>query len=64
MQEKVEKYIYYIRENKYRVKFLKVDKKNNFRINFDQYIIGTLDDAKKLRDDKLKENGLNLEQKK
>lgn len=64
MQEKVEKYIYYIRENKYRVKFLKVDKKNNFRINFDQYIIGTLDDARKLRDDKLKENGLNLEQKK
>ncbi len=61
MQEKVEKYIYYISDEKYRVKFLKVDKKNNTRINFDQYVCGTLDDARKLRDDKLKENGLTLE---
>lgn len=61
MQEKVEKYIYYAAENKYRVKFLKVDKTSNKRINFDQYISGTLDDAIKLRDEKLKENGLTLE---
>lgn len=61
MQEKVEKYIYYVTDNKYRVKFLKVDKKNNTRISFDQYVIGTLEDARKLRDDKLKENGLTLE---
>lgn len=27
MQERVEKYIYYVSEDKYRVKFLKVDKK-------------------------------------
>ena len=27
MQEKVEKYIYYISDNRYRVKFLKIDKK-------------------------------------
>lgn len=61
MQEKVEKYIYYISDNRYRVKFLKIDKKNNNRINFDQYINGTLEDAIKLRDNKLKENGLLLE---
>lgn len=61
MQEKVEKYIYYISDNRYRVKFLKIDKKNNSRINFDQYINGTLEDAIKLRDNKLKENGLLLE---
>ncbi len=63
MQERIEKYIYYISDEKYRVKFLKVDKKNNTRINFDQYVYGTLDDARKLRDAKLKENGLTLEKK-
>lgn len=62
MQGKVEKYIYFVSENKYRVKFLKVDKKNNKRINFDQYIVGTLDDAIKLRNKKLKENNLVLEE--
>lgn len=61
MQEKVEKYIYYISENRFRVKFLKVDKKNNTKISFNQYINGTLEEARKLRDDKLKENGLSLE---
>ena len=61
MQEKVEKYIYYVSDNKYRVKFLKVDKKNNTRINFDQYVYGTLDEARNLRNEKLKENGLTLE---
>lgn len=61
MQEKVEKYIYYIADNRYRVKFLKIDKKNNKKINFDQYINGTLEDAINLRDNKLKENGLLLE---
>ena len=64
MQEKVEKYIYYISENRFRVKFLKIDKKNNNKINFDQYINGTLEDAIKLRDNKLEENGLLLEKKK
>lgn len=64
MQEKVNKYIYYVSENKYRVKFLKVDKKHNKKINFDQYIIGTVDDAIKLRDEKLKENGLLLDEEK
>lgn len=61
MQEKVEKYIYYISENRFRVKFLKVDKKNNTKISFNQYINGTIEEARKLRDDKLKENGLSLE---
>ncbi len=61
MQEKVDKYIYYISENRYRVKFLKVDKKRNIQIKFDQYINGSLEDAKNLRDNKLKENGLCLE---
>ena len=61
MQEKVEKYIYYISDNRYRVKFLKIDKKNNKRINFDQYINGTLEDVIKLRDNKLEENGVLLE---
>ena len=64
MQEKVEKYIYYISENRYRVKFLKIDQLNNRRINFDQYINGTLADARKLRDKKLEENGISLENKK
>lgn len=61
MQEKIEKYIYYVDENKYRVKFLKVDKKNNKKINFNQYLNGTLEEAIKLRDKKLQENGLLLE---
>lgn len=61
MQEKVDKYIYKVNETKYRVKFLKVDKKQNIKIIFDQYIIGTLDEAKKLRNIKLEENGLSLE---
>ena len=64
MQEKVEKYIYYISENKYRVKFLKIDKNKNVKIKFDQYVVGSLEDAIKLRDDKLKENGLTLEKEK
>ena len=62
MQEKVEKYIYYVSENRYRVKFIKVDSKQNKRINFNQYINGTLEEAIKLRDEKLKENGLSLEE--
>ena len=61
MQEKVEKYIYFVSENRYRIKFLKVSKKDNIKISFDQYINGTLDDAIKIRDAKLKENGLCLE---
>lgn len=60
MQEKVEKYIYFVSENRYRVKFLKVDKAKNKRINFNQYINGSLEDAIKLRDEKLKENGISL----
>ncbi len=64
MQERIEKYIYYVSENRYRVKFLKVNKKNNTKIKFNQYINGTLEDAIKLRDDKLKENGLVLEENK
>ena len=34
MQEKVEKYIYFVSDDRYRVKFLKVDKAKNKRINF------------------------------
>lgn len=60
MQEKVEKYIYFVSDNRYRVKFLKVDKAKNKRINFNQYINGSLEDAIKLRDEKLKENGISL----
>ena len=64
MQEKVEKYIYFVSENRYRIKFLKVSKKENIRISFDQYINGTLDEAIKIRDAKLKENGLLLNKQK
>ena len=64
MQEKVEKYIYFVSENRYRIKFLKVSKKENIKISFDQYINGTLDDAIKIRDAKLKENGLLLNKQK
>ena len=32
MQEKVEKYIYFVSENRYRIKFLKVSKKENIKI--------------------------------
>ena len=64
MQEKVEKYIYFVSENRYRIKFLKVSKKDNIKISFDQYINGTLDDAIKIRDAKLKENGLLLNKQK
>ena len=61
MQEKVEKYIYYISDNKYRIKFLKIDRRNNTKISFDQYICGSLDEARKIRDEKLRDNGLTLE---
>ncbi len=64
MQEKVEKYIYRVANDKFRIKFLRIDNENNKKINFDQYIIGTLEDAIKLRDDKLKENNLLLEKEK
>lgn len=64
MQEKVEKYVYYVSENKYRIKFLKINKQDNQKINFDQYLFGTLDEAINLRDIKLKENGLVLEEEK
>lgn len=64
MQGKVDKYIYYISDNKYRVKFLKANEKNNIKIKFDQYVNGSLEDAIILRDNKLKENGLSLEQEK
>ncbi len=64
MQEKVEKYIYFVSENRYRIKFLKVSKKENIKISFDQYINGTLDEAIKIRDAKLKENGLLLNKQK
>lgn len=64
MQEKVEKYIYFVSENRYRIKFLKVSKKDNIKISFDQYINGTLDDAIKIRDAKLIENGLLLNKQK
>ena len=64
MQEKVEKYIYFVSENRYRIKFLKVSKKENIKISFDQYINGTLDEAIKIRDAKLKENGLLLSKQK
>ncbi len=64
MQEKVEKYIYFVSENRYRIKFLKVSKKENIKISFDQYINGTLGEAIKIRDAKLKENGLLLNKQK
>lgn len=64
MQEKVEKYIYFVSENRYRIKFLKVSKKDNIKISFDQYINGTLDEVIKIRDAKLKENGLLLNKQK
>ena len=64
MQEKVEKYIYFVSENRYRIKFLKVSKKDNIKISFEQYINGTLVDAIKIRDAKLKENGLLLNKQK
>ena len=64
MQEKVEKYIYFVSENRYRIKFLKVSKKDNIKISFDQYINNTLDKAIKIRDAKLKENGLLLNKQK
>ena len=64
MQEKVEKYIYFVSENRYRIKFLKVSKKDNIKISFDQYINGTLGEAIKIRDAKLKENGLLLNKQK
>lgn len=64
MQEKVEKYIYYINDNKYRVKFLKVNKKENIRINFDQYVDGKLEDAIKVRDDALTKAGISLDEQK
>ena len=36
MQEKVEKYIYRVANDKFRIKFLRIDNENNKKINFDQ----------------------------
>lgn len=60
MQERVEKYIYYINDNRYRVKFLKVNKKENIKISFDEYVDGTLEDAIVVRDTALKKAGIHL----
>lgn len=62
MQERVEKYIYYIADDFYRVKFKKVDKNTHRTITFDQYVRGNLEKAIELRDEKLKEYGFTLEQ--
>lgn len=61
MQSKVEKYIYFIKENKYRVKILRYSKDEKKYISVDKYIIGTLDTAREFRDQFLKEHNLALE---
>lgn len=60
MQQKVDKYIYFISENRYRIKFSKVDKKTNMQVKFDEYIQGTLEDAVNLRDEKLEEYNISV----
>ena len=45
MQKAVEKYIYYLSEDKYRIKFLRTDKNNNKTIKVDETIIGKSEDA-------------------
>lgn len=62
MQEKVEKYIYYIRDNYFRIKFKRIVKDNT--INFDEYFDGTIEEAVSYRDKKLAEYGLSLEKEK
>lgn len=61
MEVSSKKYIYKISENKYRVKFLRINKKKNTKIYFDEYIDGTLEEAIKLRDEQLKINGIELD---
>ena len=54
MQTKVEKYIYLIRENNYRIKFTKVSKKKGIYFHLDEYFNCTLEEAIKIRDKELK----------
>jgi len=53
MQTKVEKYIYLIKENNYRIKFTKVSKKKELYFHFDEYFNCSLEEAIKIRDKEL-----------
>ena len=61
MTEKLnEKYIYKLSDNKYRIKFLKIEPGTKKRLYFNLNFEGTLEQAIELRNEKLKEFGLEL----
>ena len=53
-EELNEKYIYKLSDNKYRIKFLKIEPGTNKRLYFNLNFEGTLEQAIKLRNEKLK----------
>ena len=55
-----EKYIYKLSDNKYRIKFLKIEPGTKKRLYFNLNFEGTLEQAIELRNEKLKEFGLEL----
>lgn len=59
-EELNEKYIYKLSDNKYRIKFLKIEPGTKKRLYFNLNFEGTLEQAIELRNEKLKEFGLEL----
>ena len=53
MQKKVDKYIYIISENNYRIKFSKVANKKGINFQYDKCFNCTLDEVIKIRDKEL-----------
>lgn len=59
-EELNEKYIYKLSDNKYRIKFLKIEPGTKKRLYFNLNFEGTLEQAINIRNEKLKEFGLEL----
>lgn len=61
MERAEEKFIYRIAENKYRIRFLRINPKTKERVYFHQFYECDLNEAIRIRDAKLKEYGVSLD---
>ena len=61
MERAEEKFIYRIAENKYRIRFLRINPKTKERVYFHQFYECDLNEAIRIRDAKLKEYGISLD---
>ena len=61
MERAEEKFIYRIAENKYRIRFLRINPKTKEKIYFHQFYECDLNEAIRIRDAKLKEFGVSLD---